>query len=89
VDVSTKPSIDGLTIQRLHTVTEAHVRGLAELLIDCVDGGASVSFMHPLAVAKALEFWRRVGERAALRETGLAALRHDPGVCAAAARRIL
>jgi ribosomal protein S18 acetylase RimI-like enzyme len=32
--------------------------GLADLLIDCVDGGASVSFMHPLPAAKALEFWR-------------------------------
>ena len=70
--MSAKSSIDGNTIRRLDTVTEAHVRGLAELLIDCVDGGASVSFMHPLAVAKALDFWRRVahgvarGERALL-----------------------
>jgi GNAT superfamily N-acetyltransferase len=80
VDVSTKPSIDGLTIQRLHTVTEAHVRGLAELLIDCVDGGASVSFMHPLAVAKALEFWRRVGERAAQGEVALLAAEDVNGV---------
>src|SRR3981189_2322434 len=59
-------------IQRLDTVTEAHVRGLAELLIDCVDGNASVSFMHPLALEKALDFWRRIahgvaqGERALL-----------------------
>ena len=70
--MSTKSSIDEHTIQRLHTVTEPHVRGLAELLIDCVDGGASVSFMYPLAVAKALDFWRRAaagvaqGERALL-----------------------
>jgi GNAT superfamily N-acetyltransferase len=70
--VSTKAVIDGHTIQRVDTVTEAHVRGLAELLIDCVDGGASVSFMHPLAVEKALDFWRRIahgvarGERALL-----------------------
>jgi GNAT superfamily N-acetyltransferase len=70
--VSTKAVIDGHTIQRLDTVTETHVRGLAELLIDCVDGGASVSFLHPLAVEKALDFWRRIahgvaqGERALL-----------------------
>jgi GNAT superfamily N-acetyltransferase len=70
--VSTKTEIDGHTILRLDTVTEAHVRGLAELLIDCVDGGASVSFMHPLPMAKAVDFWRRVavgvsqGERALL-----------------------
>jgi GNAT superfamily N-acetyltransferase len=58
--MSTEPSIAGHTIQRLHAVGEAQVLGLAELLIDCVDGGASVSFMHPVAPAKASEFWRRV-----------------------------
>jgi GNAT superfamily N-acetyltransferase len=31
--------------------------GLADLLIDCVAGGASVSFMWPLARAQALAFW--------------------------------
>jgi len=70
--VSTKAVIGGHKIRRLDTVTEAHVRGLAELLIDCVDGDASVSFMHPLAVPKALDFWHRIahgvarGERALL-----------------------
>jgi GNAT superfamily N-acetyltransferase len=78
--VSTKTSIDGHTIQHLHTVTDAHVQGLAELLIDCVDGGASVSFMHPLAVAKAVDFWRRVGERAAEREVALLVAEDDDGV---------
>ena len=33
---------------------------LAELLIDCVAGGASVSFMWPLPHDKALLFWRGV-----------------------------
>jgi GNAT superfamily N-acetyltransferase len=70
--VSTEHSTNGLAIQRLFTVTEPQVHGLAELLIDCVDGGASVSFMHPLTLAKALDFWRGVacavtrGERALL-----------------------
>ena len=60
------------TIQRLHTVTPAQLQGLAEVLIDCVDGGASVSFMHPLPLDKALDYWRQVaagvarGERALL-----------------------
>jgi GNAT superfamily N-acetyltransferase len=31
---------------------------LADVLVDCVDGGASVSFMHPLPREKAVEFWR-------------------------------
>jgi GNAT superfamily N-acetyltransferase len=48
------------------------VEGLAEVLLDCVAGGASVSFMWPLARATALDFWHGVvqgvarGERALL-----------------------
>jgi GNAT superfamily N-acetyltransferase len=59
--MSNSPSADANAIRRLLTVTDKQVQALAELLIDCVDGGASVSFMHPLPMAKALEFWRRVG----------------------------
>jgi GNAT superfamily N-acetyltransferase len=33
---------------------------LASVLIDCVDGGASVSFMAPLSRATAIEFWEDV-----------------------------
>ena len=32
--------------------------GLADVLVDCVEGGASVGFMHPLSRAKALAFWQ-------------------------------
>jgi hypothetical protein len=37
---------------------------LAEILIDCVEGGASVSFMWPLAHHKALAFWKGVMDSA-------------------------
>jgi GNAT superfamily N-acetyltransferase len=57
------PSLtDAATIRRLETVGAAEAQALAELLIDCVEGGASVSFMHPLAMPKALAFWRRVAD---------------------------
>jgi GNAT superfamily N-acetyltransferase len=59
------------TIRRLSAVDEAQVHGLAELLIDCVEGGASVSFMHPLPVAKALSFWRQVAAGVAHAERAL------------------
>jgi GNAT superfamily N-acetyltransferase len=49
-----------ITIRRVSSVTEPEIRGLAELLIDCVEGGASVNFMHPLSPVKAQDFWRRV-----------------------------
>jgi GNAT superfamily N-acetyltransferase len=41
-------------------VSEAQLQQLADVLIDCVEGGASVSFMHPVELPKALTFWRRV-----------------------------
>ena len=43
---------------------EAHafVEPLADVLVDCVEGGASVSFMWPLARDKALAFWRQVAD---------------------------
>lgn len=40
----------------------ACVEALADLLIDCVEGGASVSFMWPLPRERALAFWRGVAE---------------------------
>ena len=33
---------------------------LAQVLIDCVEQGASVSFMHPLPLDKAISFWQGV-----------------------------
>jgi GNAT superfamily N-acetyltransferase len=43
----------------------AHAPALAELLIACVEGGASVSFMLPLSRERAEGFWRGVLEGAA------------------------
>ena len=59
-----------IAIRRITTATAAEIEGLADVLIDCVDGGASVSFMHPVPKETALAFWRTVatqtkaGERA-------------------------
>ena len=35
---------------------------LSNILVDCVDGGASVGFMQPMTVAKANDFWRVVAD---------------------------
>jgi GNAT superfamily N-acetyltransferase len=48
---------DGFRI-RAADADPAVVEGLADVLIDCVAGGASVSFMAPLARDKAVAFWR-------------------------------
>jgi len=47
------------------TEAAVHVPVLAQLLIDCVDAGASVSFMHPLGRDRAEAFWRGVADGAA------------------------
>jgi GNAT superfamily N-acetyltransferase len=39
---------------------QATAEALADVLIDCVEGGASVGFMLPLPRAKALAFWHGV-----------------------------
>ena len=40
------------------------IEALSDVLIDCVEGGASVSFMLPLSRAKAAAFWRGAGRQA-------------------------
>jgi GNAT superfamily N-acetyltransferase len=54
---------EAITIRRVPP-HEAHglVDTLADILIDCVEGGASVGFMLPLTRERALSFWRGVAE---------------------------
>ncbi|HLZ96627.1 MAG TPA: GNAT family N-acetyltransferase [Steroidobacteraceae bacterium] len=70
----------GFTVQCPVSVSDREVEGLADVLIDCVEGGASVSFMHPLRRAKALEFWRGVADGVARRERALLIAEDGGGV---------
>ena len=47
-----------IRIRSLQTLGEHEIEGLSDVLIDCVEGGASVSFMLPMTRAKADAFWR-------------------------------
>jgi len=49
---------DATQIRCLPTIGEHEIRGLSEVLIDCVEGGASVNFMLPISRATAEAFWR-------------------------------
>jgi GNAT superfamily N-acetyltransferase len=49
---------DTIRIRSLQTIGEREIRGLSDVLIDCVEGGSSVSFMFPMSRAKAEAFWR-------------------------------
>ncbi len=59
------------SLRRLNAPGDAEIDGLADLLIDCVEGGASVSFMHPLPRERAVAFWRRVAQGVAAGERAL------------------
>ncbi|MDD5586245.1 MAG: GNAT family N-acetyltransferase [Alphaproteobacteria bacterium] len=39
---------------------ERHIGDLADIHIDCVEGGALVSFMLPISREKVLEYWRDI-----------------------------
>jgi ribosomal protein S18 acetylase RimI-like enzyme len=54
-----------MRIRRVTQATQDELQGLAQVLIDCVEGGASVSFMQPMTREKALGFWRGVAQSAA------------------------
>jgi GNAT superfamily N-acetyltransferase len=63
---------NAIQIRCLQTLGEREIDSLSQVLIDCVEGGASVSFMLPMTRAKAEAFWRSAaasvarGERAIL-----------------------
>jgi GNAT superfamily N-acetyltransferase len=68
-------------VRRLPAVSDADLEGLAAVLVDCVEGGASVSFMHPLTRARALEFWRRVADGVERGERALLVAEDEQGIC--------
>jgi GNAT superfamily N-acetyltransferase len=56
-------------------VSDALLEQLASVLVDCVEGGASVSFMSPFSQGEALAFFRKVANSVAAGDTVLLAAR--------------
>jgi GNAT superfamily N-acetyltransferase len=69
------------TLRLLDKVDDAQIEGLADVLIDCVKGGASVSFMHPLTRERAVAFWRRVADGVAAGQRALLVAEDARGLC--------
>jgi GNAT superfamily N-acetyltransferase len=69
------------TLRRLHSVSDAEIGGLSELLIDCVEGGASVSFMLPFTRERADAFWRKVAVDVTAGARALLVAEDDAGIC--------
>jgi GNAT superfamily N-acetyltransferase len=69
------------SLRRVYAPDDAQVEGLADILIDCVEGGASVSFMQPLTRERALAFWRRVAQGVTAGERALIVAEDAQGLC--------
>jgi GNAT superfamily N-acetyltransferase len=67
-------------IRRLHAVDDAQVEALAGVLVDCIAGGAGVSFLHPLAPERAQAFWRGVAADVAGGDRALLVAEDDTGI---------
>lgn len=68
-------------VSRLLSPGPADLEQLADVLIDCVEGDASVSFMHPLAREHAVSFWRDVEQDVAAGDRALLVARDAQGIC--------
>jgi GNAT superfamily N-acetyltransferase len=68
-------------VRALETIGEAELRGLCEVLVDCVEGGASVSFMYPMTWEKAERFWSGVAASLARGERLVMIAEDELGIC--------
>ncbi len=68
-------------IRRLLTVDDAQIDGLAAVLIDCIEGGASVSFMLPLSRERIVAYWRGVADDVAAGRRALLVAEDAEGIC--------
>ena len=68
------------TVRRLEYIGTRELEGLIDVLTDCVDGGASVNFMHPMTREKAESFWGKVSESLARGERALIVAEDATGI---------
>lgn len=69
-----------IRVRKLNSIGERELHGLCDVLIDCVEGGASVSFMHPMTRAKAESFWSAAAAGVARGERMLVVAEDEQGV---------
>ena len=69
-----------LRIRQLDSAGDAEIAALTEVLLDCVDGGASVSFLRPLTRDRASRFWNRIADDAAAGDRVLLVAEDEDGI---------
>ena len=74
-------ALPGIEVVRLDGPSaQAAVPALAAVLRDCVEGGASVSFLAPLSAARSEAFWEQVAASVGRNETVLLVARDGQGL---------
>lgn len=71
-------------VRRLYALSGAEIADLADVLMDVVEGGASVSFMHPFTRDKAVAFWRGVARGVEAGERAIVVAEDEQGICGTA-----
>jgi GNAT superfamily N-acetyltransferase len=66
-------------IRRLEAIGPRELAGLCDVLIDCVEGGASVSFMWPMTRQKAECYWNNVAQSLARGERAVVIAEDERG----------
>jgi GNAT superfamily N-acetyltransferase len=69
------------SIRRVHVVEPRELDGLVDVLMDCVEGGASVGFMLPLARERAHEFWSGIADAVGRGDRALLVAEDEGGIC--------
>src|SRR5215468_9232002 len=87
---SRRQTVSGnIRIRYLQIIGDREIQGLSDVLIDCVEGGASVSFMLPMSRTKAEAFWRTIASSMARGERVVLAAEDDAGVIVGTVQVIL
>ena len=77
-------------VEKLESIRDATtIADLAEVLMDCVEGGASVSFMHPLSRDHAEKFWRGLADDIATGRRILLVAKDDGGAIIGTVQAVL
>lgn len=78
-------TIRRLTAENVHAALPA----LAGLLVDCVDGGASVSFMQPMTAVKSMKFWCGIADAVARGDRALLVAEDNDGMVLGSVQLVL
>ena len=75
-------------VRQLTSIGSREFDGLCNVLIDCVEGGASINFMLPMTRAKAEKYWQSVGASLEAGERALVVAEDPDGMILGSAQTI-